>query len=472
MLRRMSAYGLSISIILYTLSHILMTFNEQPVLLHILSYSGIAIIIFAIFSISTVKLRFPLFILLLAIIILLFAQSNPIKGLLLGVREMRNIVGLLAVIPLIKWVLQEENYVEDMMSAFHKFINTSKKFYLSLVSLTQILAYFLFFAAIPTMYQLIEVFFKGQKVDMWENYKSTALLRGFGLSTLWVVTVPSFVVAVDTLNASIYLSIAQGFGFALVGMLIAVLFMTLEERKRNVDLTPIIQKEMGHILLNASADETVRRKNVKEFILLFLSLFGSIFLIYSLVNVSILILIPIIIIIWMIIFYIYKRRIYKSKIIAKQYVTDGLKGQAPSLVLMLSVGVLIYALNQTSFTKNVVEGINYLESHISWLNPLYLLPFIVIILGILGLGPLTVMVLVAGILKTLDLPYPPELIVLSITSGSVISILISPLTLPLIVLSASNGLSSLTNGIKFNWKYCLVFYAITQLYIQLIVQAL
>src|SRR5690625_7939208 len=102
---------------------------------------------------------------------------------------------------------------------------------------------------------------------------------------------------------------------------------------------------------------------------------------------------------------------------------------------MLIIGVLIYSLNQTNFAVNVVEGINTLESYVSWLNPLYLLPFIVIIFGMLGLGPLTVVVFVAGILNSLILPYPPELIVLAITSGIVISILFSPLILPLLDLS-------------------------------------
>jgi len=92
------------------------------------------------------------------------------------------------------------------------------------------------------------------------------------------------------------------------------------------------------------------------------------------------------------------------------------------------------------------------------------------LLGFLGLGPLTVMVLVAGILDSMALPYPPELIVLAITSGSVLSILLSPVIMPLIVLSASNGLSLFTNGIKFNWKYCIVFYIIVQIYLQLMVQ--
>ena len=90
----------------------------------------------------------------------------------------------------------------------------------------------------------------------------------------------------------------------------------------------------------------------------------------------------------------------------------------------------------------------------------------VIILGFFGLGPLTVMVLVGGILGNLDLPYPSELIVLAVTSGSALSILLSPIIMPIIVLSASNGLSGVKNGIKFNWKYALVIYIMVQAYIQ------
>src|SRR5699024_10466733 len=141
-----------------------------------------------------------------------------------------------------------------------------------------------------------------------------------------------------------------------------------------------------------------------------------------------------------------------------------------SLVLMLIIGVLIYSLNQTNFAVNVVEGINTLESYVSWLNPLYLLPFIVIILGMLGLGPLTVMVLVVGILISLSLPFPPYLIVLAISLVRVISLVISPLMFSFIVLSAANGLRSFTNGVKFNCKFGLVFYIVTQIYIQIMVQ--
>lgn len=463
------AWGLRISILTYLFLHIFTSFVAQPFLLHTLSIAGIAMIFFTLFTIPLRQFKLPLFILLSAITILLTSDAPWIEGILLGTIQMRNVIGLLIVIPLISWVLQEEPYIEDMMSVFHRFVNTSRKFYFTLVSLTQVLTYFLLFGSITMMYQFVDIVLKNQKGEVWEHYKGTALLRGYGLSTLWVVTVPSFVVAVDTLGASIYISIAQGFGIAIVGTVIAVIFTSFQERKYNVDITPVLQKEINNILKNAS-DKKVRVRKVIEFFILFFTLFGAIFFIYGVWHVPLMILIPIVIVFWVVSFYIYKRRAYKLKGITKQYVTDGLLKQTYQLSLMVAIGTLIYALNQTSFAVNVVEGLNYMQEHFPWLNPLYLLPFIVMLLGFLGLGPLTVMVLVAGILHSLALPYPPELIVLAITSGSVISILLSPVIMPLIVLSASNGLSLFTNGIKFNWKYCLVFYIVTQLYIQFMIQ--
>src|SRR5690625_6637869 len=144
------------------------------------------------------------------------------------------------------------------MVVFHDFINTSKKFYFTLVSLTQVLTYFLLFGSITMMYQFVDVVLKNQKGEMWERYKGTALLRGYALSTLWVVTVPSFIVVVDTLNASIYISIAQGFGIALIGTIIGVFFVSSAERRQNLDITSVLQKEINTVLVNASHNKEER----------------------------------------------------------------------------------------------------------------------------------------------------------------------------------------------------------------------
>ena len=73
--------------------------------------------------------------------------------------------------------------------------------------------------------------------------------------------------------------------------------------------------------------------------------------------------------------------------------------QTYQLNIMLTVGVLIFGLRQTNFANSIVNSLNLMQEHFPLINPLFLLPFIVIFLGFFGLGPLTVMVLVAEYFK-------------------------------------------------------------------------
>ena len=459
---------LRISILAYAVLHFTTVFWENLFLEKVLALFGVSLFILAFIYLGIRKFKLPLFILTLGITILIFSQNNLIEGIENGMRQMRGIVGFLIIMPLISSVLREEPYIEDIMALFSKFIDTSKRFYASIVAFTQIIAYFLLFASIPMMHQFVNVILKKQTSLIWEKYKATALLRGFALSTMWVISIPSFIYAVETLGASLSITILQGFGMAILGSIMAVIFAYVNEKRSKVNLTPELRIAIAEAVKNASPQD-VRIKKVIEFALLFISLFGTVFLLHFLFDFSLMILIPIIIIFWVISFYVIKGRANKLSDVFTKYVKYDLTNQSYQLNIMLTVGVLIFALNQTNFPNFVVDSIDYIQGTYPFINVLYLLPFIIIFLGFIGLGPLTVMVLVAGILESMSFPYPPEILVLALTSGSVISILISPLIMPVIVLSASNKLSLFTNGIKFNWKFAITFYIVVQIYLQLAV---
>ncbi|CDQ38854.1 MULTISPECIES: hypothetical protein [Virgibacillus] len=458
-------WGLRISIISYTLLHFVTTFLEVEPLLSILAVLGFLILLFAGLSKTLRQFKLPLFLFAAGLIILFFAEGSVWKGLYGGFLQMRSIVGLLVIVPMISWVLREEPYIEDIMGMAHRFLNTSRKFYLGMMSLTQIFSYFLLFGAIPMMYQFINQILKKKRNEAWENFKGTALLRAFALSTMWVISIPSFIFAVETMNASLWICILQGFLIAICGIMIAVLFSYFQEKHYGVNLTYELQQEIDEVLRHADPLEERKRK-VIEFVVLFLSLFGSIFIIHGLFSADLMIVIPLTILVWTCLYYAVKNKPRKFAKEAKIYFQTSLANQSYQLSIMLAAGVLIFALNQTNFATKVVDGVYALQELLPFINFLYLLPFIVILLGFLGMGPLTVMVLVAGILENIALPYPPELIVLAVTSGSVISILISPLIMPVIMLSASNGLNGFKNGIRFNIKYAIVFYIMVQIYVQ------
>lgn len=461
-------YILQIAIIIYTVIHFITAtvYGDSMILNMILSISGLALFFSALLCNSLKKFKLPFAIFMVGVFLLWLTDSSMMEHLLIGTAKMKNMIGLLVIVPLISYVLQEEPYIEDVMGLFYRFIDTSEKFYATLIAFTQIIAYFLLFGSITMMYQFVQIVLKDKTSEAWEYFKGTALLRGFGLSTLWVISIPSFIYAVDTLNASLFRSILQGFIFAIIGSSLAVLWMSLRMKRYHLDVTTELRVALQDILQSASSHEVQVKKTI-EFGLLFFTLFGSIFLLHALFQFPLMLLIPLVILVWVALFFIYKRKPKKIGHVFKDYTKNNMVKQSYQLSIMIAVGVLIFALDQTSFSSYFVGGLNAIQAIFPFINFLYLLPFIVIVLGFCGLGPLTVMVLVAGILQSMPLPYPPELMVLAITSGSAISIFLSPIVMPVIVLSAANGLSLFTNGIRFNWKFALAFYVIVQTYIQI-----
>lgn len=469
MLKKLIASGLRNSIIIFAMLHFITVFYESTFFTAMLAVSGFFILFFSMVYLTWKKIKLPIILFLSAMMILLLSDTSIQEGLLNGLLQMRNIIGLLVIIPMIGWVMNEDFYIESILKKTQNFLNTSQKMYVGILSFTQVISYFLLFGAIPLVYHLVNKLLKNEKGEVWERYKGTAVLRGFSLSVLWVITIPSFIFVVETMDASLWISILQGLGIAIVGLLMAFVFAFYEEKRSGVDLTSGLKAVLAE--LNIQEEQTVNNDRlVFEFILLFITLFGTIILFHHFVKSPLMILVPLVIICWTLVYFLLKKRFWKFLASAKNFADQSILNQSYQLSVMLGAGMLIYALNQTDFGLFVVDGINTLQGAIPFLSILNLLPIMVLILGFFGLGPLTVMVLVAGILETLHLPYTPELIVITVTSGSALSILLSPLLMPNIALSGVNGLSGLKNGIQFNWMFAIFLYLIVQLYVSLMIQ--
>src|SRR5699024_3816274 len=174
-----------------------------------------------------------------------------------------------------------------------------------------------------------------------------------------------------------------------------------EEKKGKQDLTPVLEANMHKILKNAS-EKSVRKKSIIEFACLFIILFGSIFIVHGIFHLQIMVIIPPAIVCWVSLFYLYKRKAVQMISMAEQFVREDMVKEAYQVNVMLVVGVLIYGLRQTEFESIIAKGLTYMQAHYSLINPLFILPLIVLALGFLGLGPLTVMVLVAGIVSGME----------------------------------------------------------------------
>ncbi|MDG5473185.1 hypothetical protein P6709_15635 [Jeotgalibacillus sp. ET6] len=460
--------GYTLLISLYVIMHFIVSFIQDESLVTILSLLGLAAFIIGYFFLPVKQASISLLLFGIAIIIHLSADTSLVQSGVSGFTVMSGLIALLLIVPSISWVLEEKPYIESVIHFAQKLLNTSRKFYFGMLMITQIISYFLLFGAIPMVYGMVNGFLSDQKGEAWENYKGTALLRAFALTTMWVVSIPSFIFAVDALGASLSLSILQGFFLSFAGVLLAVLFSYFQERHYGVDLTEGIQEQLAKISKNTFS-ETQGKRNVIEFIFLFITLFGSIFLLNAIWDASLLLIIPIVITAWVTIYFFITRKSIRIIENGKHYLKKGIPNKAQQFSILLAAGFLIDAVNQSGYGEFIVDGLFYVTEAVPFLNFLWILPFVVIILGFIGLGPLTVIVLVSGILQGVEVPYPPELIVLGITSGSVISIMLSPLILPTIVLSAVNRLSIVKNSLMFNYKYAIAFYVMTQVYMQVFV---
>ena len=467
-MKSIGAKGFTIFISLYALLHFISYFIEFLFSDFLLSILGGLTLIFAFWLLPFKRAKLQFSLIVAGIVVLIFTSDSVWIGLTEGLRQMRNLVGLLFIVPMISWVLKEEPYIEEIMSFAHNLLNKSYKFYFGLMAMTQVISHFLLFGAVPMMYRFIDSFLKEQTGEAWEHFKGTAILRSFALSTMWVVSIPSFIFAVEALGATLWKSMLYGFLFAVAGTVLSVVLMYFQEKKYEVDFTSALKTEIDKAMRN-SRNQGRWNWDVIEFVFLFVSLFGTIFIVHEIWRLEFLLVIPLVIFVWTGLYFFIKRR--KESIVSdtKMYFSRGIANQAQQFSILLAAGLLIYSLNQSGMGSYVINGMNYLSAIVPILNILFLIPFIVIFLGFVGLGPLQAIVLVTGILEGVAIPYPPELIVLSVTSGSVISILLSPFVMPLIILSSVNGLSGVRNGLQFNLKFAIVFYCMVQLYIQTMV---
>ncbi|MYL72477.1 hypothetical protein GLW00_16645 [Halobacillus litoralis] len=460
--------GYTFFISLYVLMHFVVYFIGGDMLSTTLSLFGLAAFVLGYFFLPVKQAAISLLLLIIALIVHISAGTSLIEGTVSGFTVMSGLIALLLIVPTISWVLEEKPYIESVINFAQNLLNTSRKFYFGMMVITQIISYFLLFGSIPMVYSMINDFLSNQKGEVWENYKGTALLRAFSLTTMWVVSIPSFIFAVDALGASLGLSILQGFFISFAGILLSVLFSYYQERHYGVDLTAGIQEQLKKIA-DQKKQDTKGNRDALEFGFLFVTLFGSIFLLNALWDVQLLLIIPIVIVAWVILYFLIRKRSSAITENGKTYVAKSIPNKAQQFSILLAAGFLINAVNQSGYGEYIIDGLFYVTDAVPFLNFLWVLPFVVIILGFIGLGPLTVIVLVSGILQGVDLPYPPEIVVLGITSGSVISIMLSPLILPSIILSSVNKLSIIKNGLMFNYKYALAFYVMVQIYLQLFV---
>lgn len=462
------SWGFIISLTSYVVLHLTDYFFPSELCSFILAITGGFVLFFAFMYTPFKTMIFP-FALLMSALIIMFIQPNSsfLTELEQGLRQMRSLVSLLFFVPMVSWVLRYKPYIEDVMIFFQKQLLSSKRFYFGLSSVTQFTSYFLLVGCVPVMYQVLNTMLKGKTEKVWESFKTSIIMRSFGLGALWVLSIPSFSYAIQSTGASLPIAMVQGGLISLFGIILATIFLHFRERKWKVDLTAGIQEEISRVLPNNDANKGEVRKSLIEFAILFITLISPIMLLHLLFQMAILLAIPIVIIVWMFIYFVIKRDVPRLIVESKFYFARGVALKTKEMSIILCAGMLVHSLNSSGWGRIFIETIYGWTELIGWLNFLTVLPLIILIVGFLGLSPLTMMVLLGEIIQSIELPYATDLILLSLTLGSSLAIMLSPLGIQAIILSNENKRTPLENSLKENWFFALCFYIIVSFYIQL-----
>lgn len=379
----------------------------------------------------------------------------------MGITEMRGIVLILLVVPVIGWVLNSKPYILSIINYCSKFLNTTGKFYVGLMMITQMVSFFLLPASVPVTYQFVSHFKVKENKKIWEYMKSIAILRGYALTGVWSLSVPSFVFAVEVLGASVMITMMHGFFLSLVGVLLSSIFFLFYKREETKSLTI----EIREIIQNQKTEGNNRRIFI-EFVVLLLSLILLILTLNYLVSWSILRIIPIVIIFWTFGYFLVNKKL-------NHFVWEGrtffgnIPFKSKEISIFLSAGLLVASLNISGIGQKLVEGSYNLVETVTFINFLMILPVFVMVFSFFGLPATASMVVICSIIGSLPIPYNPELLVISLATGTVGGILLSPFMIPGILLSNVNENNPYQNTFFENKLYVIGFLILAQIYLQI-----
>lgn len=464
-MKRVSAMWFAVFAVCYVVTNYAEATWPSPSLSHVLSLFGLLALICGLLSLTLRQALLPLAIIAASLSVgTLHSGLAGIGMAWQGFTVMRGMVTVILVVPMISWALKSEPYIQYLILHWSRLLNTSVKFYSAVMIVAQLIGCFLLVASIPVTYQFISGFLSGERDRHWDFLKSAAVLRGFSLLSLWSITNPSFAFAVEMLGVPVARAMGNGFVLAALGLLLAIGMFAVFERRGNDRLTEEINR---HLAREAAARDAAEiRRKYYEFLVLLITLLGGIALVNSITTWGLLTVMPLTVIVWTTGYFAIKRKLPLFAAETAAYFKGGMLGRAREICIFLAAGMFISEIQGTGIAHAAVATMYQLTSDTAWLNFLLIMPCAVVCFSLMGMPPLASSVLVLGIVQVIALPYPPELTFIAVTLGVACCILISPINVPGLLLSAENGYSSYINTFKLNKWYVLALFALVELIIQ------
>ncbi|WP_096201732.1 hypothetical protein [Bacillus sp. FJAT-45350] len=435
------------------------TIWKEPFIFGLVSMMGFLLLVSVFLVIPKRNLILPIILIGLSVLVINITSSSPIV-LWIGLREMSAIIPLIILISLVSWIIGHRPYVKALMNIGKKWITTPVRFFAIVSGLTHFIASFMTLGGIAFVYQM----FRDEKKpsveqDAWDFTMGTAIMQGFTITVLWTVVHPAFAYGIAGTNAPLLPTVVKGFGLACIGFVISILIyrVQLKRKQITVDVIPDLTIKSGESLDGL----------VGKFLFWLSFLMVGIFMSNQLLHMDILLAVPVVVVIVTTLYFISSKSMSQYKSLWVKLVKVDIGKKKKEIGLILSAGLLVGTLKETGYGHVLFEyflaGVELLN-----INILVALTFIVILLGFCGFPPIPAMILLSGILVNIPGGYPPDLIALSLLLGVSVTLVIAPVTVPLLLISSLNGRSVAENGFRWNILFGVSLLIVGLLYIQLL----
>lgn len=311
------------------------------------------------------------------------------------------------------------------------------------------------------MYQLINSGTEQKGLRVSKEFLSTAILRGYALMMLWSVFSPGFAYVSQNLGVNFFLMFLLGIGLAVIGVVISVFiyyFNNRDEASQKIQLDETDESQRMSL--------REHRKRTAELVVLFVFLILLILLLVEVFSFPILTAVPIVVLFTVVLYF----AIFSDMPFFIQHLLNYIRNQLESkykeLTLLFVMGVFITALEETGLGRLGFElFLSFVDTY--HLDVYIFLILLVVFIGAIGFPPIPLLIIISNIISTIPIGKSPELFMLSLLIGTAMALVLSPVTVPLMIMGNLNGMSMLRNGIVWNYLFGIVFLVVSIAYILL-----
>jgi hypothetical protein len=209
-----------------------------------------------------------------------------------------------------------------------------------------------------------------------------------------------------------------------------------------------------------------QRRQVGEFTVVLLIFLGSVVAIHEWTGIGLLALVPLVgLLLTVVGFFAFGAgaRLHSELI---GYLYKSLPPKSVEISLVLAIGFFTSGVQAAPVTRAVLQGLQEALAGRPGLV-MIVLPLLIIGLGFCGITPTVAVLFVTGALRAGALGVLPVAVVGAISLGQVVGLVITPVALPLFLLSSLARAEPITVGLYWNWRYAIGLFIAAQVVLQL-----